>query len=52
VTAIRYQSVVMYMLLAATALAALASARLAERALFGHAPRLVPLTITSYQLVI
>ena len=44
-TAIRYQSVVMYMLLAATALATLASARLAERALFDHvdhAPHLVP----------
>jgi putative ABC transport system permease protein len=42
-TAIRYQIVVMYMLLAATALAALATARLAERALFDHAHRLVPL---------
>lgn len=43
-TAIRYQIVVMYMLLAATALAALVSARLAERALFDDAHRLVPLT--------
>jgi putative ABC transport system permease protein len=43
-TAIRYQIVVMYMLLAATALAALATARLAEHALFDHAHRLVPLT--------
>jgi putative ABC transport system permease protein len=42
-TAIRYQIVVMYMLLAATALAALAAARLAEYALFDHAHRLVPL---------
>ncbi|GLY64760.1 ABC transporter permease [Amycolatopsis taiwanensis] len=42
-TAIRYQIVVMYMLLAATALAALVSTRLAERALFDHAHRLVPL---------
>jgi UDP-glucose/iron transport system permease protein len=40
-TAIRYQIVVMYMLLAATALAALATARLAERALFDDAHRLV-----------
>jgi putative ABC transport system permease protein len=39
-TAIRYQIVVMYMLLAATALAALATARLAEHALFDHAHRL------------
>jgi putative ABC transport system permease protein len=43
VTAIRYQIVVMYMLLAATALAALATARLAERALFDDSHRLVPL---------
>jgi putative ABC transport system permease protein len=43
-TAIRYQIVVMYMLLAATALAALATARLAEHALFDHAHRLVPIT--------
>jgi putative ABC transport system permease protein len=43
-TAIRYQIVVMYMLLAATTLAALATARLAELALFDHAHRLVPLT--------
>jgi putative ABC transport system permease protein len=42
-TAIRYQIVVMYMLLAATALAALATARLAEHALFDHAHRLVSL---------
>jgi UDP-glucose/iron transport system permease protein len=40
-TAIRYQVVVMYMLLAATALAALICARLAERALFDRAHRLV-----------
>jgi putative ABC transport system permease protein len=43
-TAIRYQIVVMYMLLAATALAALTAARLAERALFDHAHRLVELS--------
>jgi putative ABC transport system permease protein len=42
-TAIRYQIVVMYMLLAAAALAALTTARLAERALFDQAHRLVPL---------
>jgi len=42
-TAIRYQIVVMYMLLAATTLAALATAKLAERALFDDADRLVPL---------
>ncbi len=42
-TAIRYQIVVMYMLLAATALAALATARLAEHALFDRAHRLLPL---------
>jgi putative ABC transport system permease protein len=42
-TAIRYQIVVMYMLLAATTLAALTSARLAEHALSDHAHRLVPL---------
>ena len=42
-TAIRYQVVVMYMLLAATVLAALASTRFAERALFDDAHRLVPL---------
>lgn len=41
-TAIRYQIVVMYMLLAATALAALVATRLAERALFDSAHRLVP----------
>jgi putative ABC transport system permease protein len=41
-TAIRYQIVVMDMLLAATALAALATARLAEYALFDHAHRLAP----------
>ncbi|MYT27590.1 MULTISPECIES: iron export ABC transporter permease subunit FetB [unclassified Streptomyces] len=39
-TAIRYQIVVMYMLLAAAALASLTSARLAERALFDEAHRL------------
>jgi putative ABC transport system permease protein len=42
-TAIRYQIVVMYMLLAAAALAALTAARLAERALFDEAHRLRPL---------
>lgn len=42
-TAIRYQIVVMYMLLAATALAALAAARVAERYLFDDAQRLVVL---------
>jgi putative ABC transport system permease protein len=42
-TAIRYQIVVMYMLLAATTLAAVTAARLAERALFDHAHRLRPL---------
>jgi putative ABC transport system permease protein len=42
-TAIRYQIVVMYMLLAATAMAALTAARVAERALFDNAQRLVPL---------
>jgi putative ABC transport system permease protein len=46
-TAIRYQIVVMYMLLAATALAALATAKLAEHALFDHAHRLVPLPTSS-----
>lgn len=46
-TAIRYQIVVMYMLLAATALAALATAKLAERALFDNAHRLVPLSTSS-----
>jgi uncharacterized protein (TIGR00245 family) len=40
-TAIRYQIVVMYMLLAATALAALTAARLAEQGLFDDAQRLV-----------
>jgi putative ABC transport system permease protein len=40
-TAIRYQIVVMYMLLAATALAALTCARLAERGLFDGVHRLV-----------
>jgi putative ABC transport system permease protein len=43
-TAIRHQIVVMYMLLAATALAALAAAGQAEHALFDAAHRLVPLT--------
>ncbi|WP_068027544.1 ABC transporter permease [Nocardia mexicana] len=42
-TAIRYQIVVMYMLLAAAALAALAAARIAERGLFDDAQRLIPL---------
>ncbi|WP_324194295.1 ABC transporter permease [Nocardia blacklockiae] len=42
-TAIRYQIVVMYMLLAAAALAALAASRVAERGLFDDAQRLVPL---------
>ncbi|HZA11519.1 ABC transporter permease, partial [Mycobacterium sp.] len=42
-TAIRYQTVVMYMLLAATAVTALLVARLAERALFDTAHRLIPL---------
>lgn len=46
-TAIRYQIVVMYMLLAATALSALATAKLAEHALFDHAQRLVPLPSSS-----
>lgn len=41
--AIRYQIVVMYMLLAATALAALATARLIERVLFDEAHRLLPI---------
>lgn len=41
--AIRYQIVVMYMLLAASALATLTAARLAERTLFDDAQRLVPL---------
>ena len=42
-TAIRYQIVVMWMLLAAAALAALTAARLAGRALFDDAHRLRPL---------
>ena len=42
-TAIRYQIVVMYMLLAAAALAALTAARLTEHALFDDAHRLRPL---------
>ncbi len=42
-TAIRYQIVVMYMLLAAAALAALAAARVAEHRLFDDAQRLVEL---------
>jgi putative ABC transport system permease protein len=42
-TAIRYQIVVMYMQLAAAALASLTSARLAERALFDDAHRLQPI---------
>ena len=48
-TAIRYQIVVMYMLLAATALAALTTARLAERTLFDDAHRLVPLPATAHR---
>jgi len=47
--AIRYQIVVMYMLLAATALAALATARLAEHALFDDAHRLAPLLLTLHE---
>jgi putative ABC transport system permease protein len=47
-TAIRYQIVVMYMLLAATALAALTAARLAERTLFDNAHRLVALPPPAY----
>ncbi|MCI2419776.1 iron export ABC transporter permease subunit FetB [Saccharopolyspora sp. K220] len=43
-TAIRYQIIVMYMLLAATTIAALTATRLAERALFDSAHRLAPLT--------
>ncbi len=43
-TAIRYQIVVMYMLLAANALAALTTARLSERALFDEAHRLVEIS--------
>ncbi|GGX34959.1 ABC transporter permease [Streptomyces noursei] len=43
-TAIRYQIVVMYMLLAAAALASLTAGRLAEHALFDDAQRLRPLT--------
>ncbi|MFG2028071.1 ABC transporter permease [Streptomyces sp. NPDC048825] len=42
-TAIRYQIVVMYMLLAASALAVLTAARLTERVLFDDAHRLRPL---------
>jgi putative ABC transport system permease protein len=42
-SAVRYQIVVMYMMLAATALAALVAARLVERVLFDRAHRLVPL---------
>ncbi len=42
-TAIRYQIVVMYMLLAAAALAALTAARLAGHTLFDDAHRLRPL---------
>jgi putative ABC transport system permease protein len=45
-TAIRYQIVVMYMFLAATALAALATARLAEHAMFDRAHRLAPVLET------
>jgi putative ABC transport system permease protein len=46
-TAIRYQIVVMYMLLAATALAALITTRLAEHSLFDHAHRRLTDTKTS-----
>ncbi|MDN2501115.1 hypothetical protein FHY52_31155, partial [Nocardia nova] len=42
-TAIRYQIVVMYMLLAATALGALTTARIAQQSLFDEAQRLRPL---------
>lgn len=42
-TAIRYQIVVMWMLLAATAVAALVTARVAERHLFDPAHRLLPI---------
>jgi putative ABC transport system permease protein len=42
-TAIRYQIVVMYMILAAAAVAALVAGRLSERALFDNAHRLRPL---------
>ncbi|MDQ3886716.1 MAG: iron export ABC transporter permease subunit FetB [Actinomycetota bacterium] len=42
-TAIRYQIIVMYMLLAATTFAALTATRLVECSLFDHAHRLVPL---------
>lgn len=45
-TAIRYQIVVMYMLLAAAALGALVTARLAERTLFDDAHRLINLPVT------
>ena len=46
-TAIRYQIVVMYMLLAAAALAALIAARLAQHALFDDAHRLRPLPVVT-----
>ncbi|MEV4644833.1 iron export ABC transporter permease subunit FetB [Saccharopolyspora sp. NPDC049357] len=45
--AIRYQIIVMYMLLAATTIAALTATRLAERALFDNAHRLAPLDTSS-----
>ena len=48
-TAIRYQIVVMYMLLAATALGAFTTARLAERTLFDNAHRLVPPPATAHR---
>jgi putative ABC transport system permease protein len=48
-TAIRYQIVVMYMLLAAAALSALTAARLATRALFDDAHRLRPLTTEAHR---
>ena len=43
-TAIRYQIVVMYMVLAAAALAALVAGRMTERALFDQAHRLSPVS--------
>ena len=44
--AIRYQIVVMYMLLAAAALSSIVTARLAERSLFDDADRLVAMQAT------
>ena len=43
--AIRYQIIVMYMLLAAWAVSALVTARAAEGALFDDAQRLVPIPV-------